>query len=113
MLFQVPTRQSASSRPLNRVLNMTSAEAWKTQFFDWPDTIPRRGILLTVLNESMPFKNFWLNGDMLLLERTTPDALGGRFIILSLDIVNSLKFIDPISEASIAEAGFVGQLAPV
>ena len=92
---------------------MTSADTWKKLFTDWPAAMPRRGVLLSVLNESMPYRDFWLNGDLLLLERTTPDALGGRFIILSFDAINSLKFIDPINEASIAEAGFVGALVAV
>ena len=92
---------------------MTSAEIWKEQFTEWPSSIPRRGILLTSLNEPMPFKNFWINGEMLLLERTTPDALGGRFILVGYDAVNSVKFIDPLSETNIADAGFASQLAGV
>ena len=92
---------------------MTSTETWKSHFTEWPSSLPRRGVLITTLNESMPFRNFWLNGDMLLLERSTPDALGGRFILLGFDVVNSLKFTDPLSEQNISEAGFAGELAAV
>jgi len=94
---------------------MASPQNWKSFFTQWPAAIAQRGLLTTTLNEAMPFKNFWLKDDMLLLERTNPDALGGRFILLSFDVINTLKFTVPLQESVIAEAGFVGaksNLAP-
>ena len=57
----------------------------------------------------MPFRNFWLKDDMLLLERTNPDAMGGRFLIMGFEVINSVKFISPLTEAAIAESGFVSK----
>ena len=44
---------------------------------------------------------------MLLLERTVPDAMGGRFLLLGFEVIYSVKFINPLTEATIAESGFV------
>ncbi len=90
---------------------MSSASTWKATFTEWPPGIPRRGVLVNSLNEAMPFKSFMLRGDTLLLERTNPDTLGSRFILLDFASISSLKFIDPIRESLLNEAGFVGKLA--
>ena len=85
---------------------MTPAENWKSFFIDWPESFPRSGVLLTTLNETIPFRNFWLKGDLLLFERTVPDALGGRFMLLGFEIVNSVKFTNPLTDDCINQAGF-------
>ncbi len=64
-------------------------------------------MLVTLLDESMPFKNFWLRDDLLLLERTNPDVAGGRFMLLSFEVINTVKFIDPLNESTISDAQFV------
>ena len=86
---------------------MIPSEKWKSFFTDWPVNFPRNGVLVTTLNEAMPFRNFWLKNDMLLLERTVPDATGGRFLILGFEVINLVKFIKPLSETTITESGFV------
>jgi hypothetical protein len=85
---------------------MTPAENWKSFFTEWPAEFPRNGIVISTLNEAMPFKNFWLKDDMLLLERTNPDALGGRFLILGFEVINSIKLISPLNQAAIDRSGF-------
>jgi hypothetical protein len=86
---------------------MTPADNWKSFFTEWPADFPGSGIVISTLNEAMPFRNFWLKDDMLLLERTNPDAMGGRFLILGFDVIHSIKFIAPLNEAVIDESGFV------
>jgi hypothetical protein len=90
---------------------MISDKTWRDVFYEWPAGIPRRGIIVSTLNEPMPFKGFLVKGDTLLLERTNPDSLGARFILLSFDAINCLKYIDPLKEATFASAGFTGKLA--
>lgn len=87
---------------------MSNAADWKSLFTKWPAAIPRRGIVTNSLNEPMPFKGYMIRGDMLLLERTNPDAMGGRFILLSFAGIDSVKLIDPIKEADMVAAGFEG-----
>lgn len=88
---------------------MSATQDWEKFFSNWPDSINRRGQLVTVLNDMMPFKNFWLRDGMLLLERTTPDAMGARFVLISFEIINLVKFSDPLREEEIAAAGFYAE----
>jgi len=90
---------------------MTSQNTWKATFTNWPAGIPRRGILVNSLNESTPFKAFMVKEDTLLLERTNPDSLGARFVLLGFDTINAVKFIDPLKESVFTGAGFVGKLS--
>jgi hypothetical protein len=88
---------------------MASHSVWSSFFSNWPTGIPHRGVLVNTLNEAMPFKNFLVKDEMLLLERTNVDPLGARFILLSFDAINSVKLIDPLKESVFAAAGFLGK----
>jgi hypothetical protein len=90
---------------------MTSSQVWKSVFNNWPTGIPRRGLVISSLNEPMPFKGFMVKDDIVLLERTNPDSLGARFILLSFEAINCVKLIDPLKESVFASAGFLGKFA--
>lgn len=83
-----------------------SAQTWKSLFSDWPAELPRRGVVLSTLNESMPFCDFWLRGDTILLQRKNPDTSGSRYILLSCEGIDSVRFVDPLGDQTIAAAGF-------
>jgi hypothetical protein len=89
----------------------SNSETWREVFTNWPAAIPKRGIVISTLNEPVPFKSFMTKGDTLLLERTNPDPLGTRFIVLAYEAVHMLKLTEPFKESVLKEAGFVGQLA--
>ena len=86
---------------------------WREVFMNWPTGLPRRGVVITTLNEATPFKSFFIRGEMLLLERTNPDPMGTRFVYLSYDVIHAIKFIEPLKESTLTTAGFVGKLATV
>ena len=88
-----------------------SREAWRELFSKWPAALPKRGIVVSTLNEITPFKSFLIRGEMLLLERTIPDPLGTRFILLGFEAIHVVKLIDPLKEEVFSGAGFVGHLA--
>jgi hypothetical protein len=88
-----------------------SPEIWRDFFAKWPASIPKRGVLVSTLNEATPFKSFFVKGEMLLLERTNPDPLGARFLLLGYDAIHMVKLIDPIKEEVFTAAGFAGHLA--
>jgi hypothetical protein len=92
---------------------MNSTETWKALFSNWPKGIAPKGVLVSTLNESIPFKGFMVKDDMLLLERTNPDPLGARFIFISYDAINCVKLIDPLKESTFTAAGFTGKLTGV
>jgi hypothetical protein len=98
-------------RNFNDLRTMTHHLPWREFFLNWPATIPRRGVVLSTLNEPTPFKSFLTKGDLLLLERTNPDAMGARFILISYDAIHMVKFTDPFKETVFTGAGFVGKLA--
>ncbi|MEM9754098.1 MAG: hypothetical protein AAF916_12035 [Planctomycetota bacterium] len=87
------------------------AAVWKAFFEQWPPSIPTRGIIITRLNEPTPFKGFLLRGAMVLLERTTPDSMGGRFMLLPFAEIANVKLTDPLREGDFKSAGFAGQFA--
>lgn len=88
-----------------------SAAMWRDFFTKWPASIPKRGVLVSMLNETIPFKSFLLKGETLLLERTNPDSLGARFVLLGFDAIHMLKLVDPLREEVFTTAGFTGHFA--
>ena len=86
-------------------------EAWRDVFTNWPAAIPRRGVVVSTLNEAIPFKSFLIKGDTLLLERANPDPIGTRFIVLTYDAIHMLKLTDPLKESVLAAAGYQGKFA--
>ncbi|TWT42838.1 hypothetical protein Pla111_24760 [Botrimarina hoheduenensis] len=81
-------------------------------FTAWPKEIPRRGVLVNSLDEQTPFKGFMTRGETVLLQRSNPDTLGARFLIIPFAEIAIVKFIDPLTEATFHKAGFVGEFAP-
>jgi hypothetical protein len=90
---------------------MSTSSTWRDVFTNWPASLPRRGLVVSTLNETIPFKSFLLKGDTLLLERTNPDAAGARFIVLAFDAIHMIKITEPLKESVLTAAGYIGQLA--
>lgn len=92
-------------------MSKTSGDTWREVFTNWPAALPRRGLVVSTLNETVPFKSFLLKGDTLLLERANPDAVGARFIVLTFDAIHMLKITDTLKESVLNSAGYEGQFA--
>jgi hypothetical protein len=88
-----------------------SNEIWKEVFTNWPAALAKRGVVVSTLNEQIPFKSFLVKGETVLLERTNPDAMGARYIVLGYDAIHMLKLTDPLKESVLNAAGYAGQLA--
>jgi hypothetical protein len=89
---------------------MADGSSWKTFFLNWSSDMPRRGVLVTTFNEQVPFSNFLTSETMLLLERSTPDSLGARMIVLTYDAVAAVKITDAIKAKALRDAGFSGPM---
>lgn len=85
---------------------METAEAWRSMFENWPASIPRRGIVITSFQESIPFVGYMLSGGILLLERDKPDSLGARKVMLAYDAISAVKVTDVIDLARFQALGF-------
>ncbi|HEX4415912.1 MAG TPA: hypothetical protein VH107_19935 [Lacipirellulaceae bacterium] len=91
----------------------TPGNVWQELFLKWPTGIPKRGLVMSILNEAIPFKSFMLKGEMLLLERTNPDPMGSRYVLLDYGAIHLVKLIDPVKEEIFTSAGFTGHFAKV
>lgn len=79
-------------------------------FNEWPSSIPRSGMLLTTFGETIPFVSYMVSGELLLLERKTPDAQGARRVIMSFDAIYAVKIPDAIEMPRFTAMGFQGAL---
>ncbi|MCA9247547.1 MAG: hypothetical protein KDA42_10540 [Planctomycetales bacterium] len=87
---------------------MESTEAWRDCFTNWPDEVPRRGILVTGYAEQVAFDAFYTNPEFLLITRNAPDALGARQLIIRYSDISALKITDVVPPKAWSKLGFAG-----
>lgn len=85
---------------------MHTAEAWRTIFENWPDSIPRSGLLVTAFSETIEFKDFLISGALLFVERNVPDSQGARKVMISYEAIQAVKFTSPMELARFQVMGF-------
>jgi hypothetical protein len=89
---------------------METGEAWRSLFETWPELIPRKGLVVTTFQESIPFTNFMISGGLLLIERDQPDSYGARKVILGYDAISALKITAPTDLSHFQVMGFQSTL---
>ncbi len=85
---------------------MQSAEDWRNLFESWPESIPRKGLVVTMQGETIPFVGYMVSGGILLLERDKPDSHGARKVMLVYDAIASVKITSPMELARFQVMGF-------
>jgi hypothetical protein len=85
---------------------MHSAEAWRSLFENWPESIPRTGLLVTSYGETVGFKDFLISGSILLVERETPDSLGARKVMVTYEGIAAVKITNPMELTRFQVMGF-------
>jgi len=92
----------------------TTATAPRTDFHrilsEWPVSIERKGILLTSFGESVPFVEFMLSGNLVLVDRGVPDTSDSRRVILAIDTIVGIKIAGAIEMARFTTMGFQGNI---
>ncbi len=83
-----------------------ATSVWQKTFLGWPAGLPRRGVLVTQFGEQIPFSHFLASPELLLLERTNPDSLGSRKIMLPYAEVAAVKFTDVLKAKAFQPLGF-------
>jgi hypothetical protein len=101
-----PVRAAQSARVATAV---SAAETWKSVFAEWPEGMPRRGLLVNSQDETTPFKGFMIKDELLLLDRANPDPAGTRFVLVRFEDIMTLKYIDQLKEAVLRTAGYEGK----
>ena len=87
-----------------------SGSSWKTLFEKWPAQMPRRGLLLTTLNEPIPFNGFMTSEEFVVISRPSPDSLGARTVVVPYENLALLKITDVVKSKVFQIAGFHGEL---
>lgn len=85
---------------------MESAIHWQSFFENWPESMPRRGIIITTYQESIPFVDFLLSRGILLVERDKPDSAGARKVMLVYESIAAVKLTDTLDLDRFLEMGF-------
>ncbi len=85
---------------------MTAGESWRGVFENWPESIPRRGVVITQFQENIAFSGFLISGGIVLLERDKPDTIGARKVMVAYDAIAAIKITDVIDLARFQVMGF-------
>ena len=85
---------------------MSSAETWRSLFENWPESIPRTGILVTTFGEAINFADFLISGGIVLLDRDKPDTLGARKVMVAYDAISAVKITSVMELARFQVMGF-------
>lgn len=87
------------------------SEVWRKTFATWPSNFRRKGVVVPVYGEAIPFSDFVMNESLLILERPTPDNTGARRVALPFGRIHNLKYTEPLKTEQYLKAGFVTEMA--
>ena len=85
---------------------MQTSEGWRNLFESWPQTLPKKGLLVTTFGESIPFCDFLISGAILLVDREIPDSSGGRKVMLAYEAISAIKIVQPMELGRFHVLGF-------
>jgi len=85
---------------------MNSGECWRAIFENWPESIPREGLLVTTFDEHIPFNSFLISGGVLLVQRDKPDSYGSRKVMVAYDAISAVKITSTLEMARYQAMGF-------
>ena len=83
------------------------SEIWRDAFATWPTNFRRKGVVVPVGSEAIPFCDFVMTESMVVLERATPDNAGARRVAIPFDRIHNLKYTEPLKTDQFLKAGFV------
>lgn len=89
---------------------MESTESWRSLFENWPESIPKEGLIVTTFQETISFVNFLVSGGILLVERDKPDTYGARKVFVAYNAISALKLPTPMELARFQVMGFQNPL---
>ena len=89
----------------------TLANIWREAFANWPSDFRRKGVVVPSFGEAIPFVDFVLNKDMVVLERATPDTVGARRVAIPFRHIEALKYTEPLNTEQFLGNGFVQGLS--
>ena len=85
---------------------METAESWRSLFENWPESIPRQGMVVTTSGDQVPFSNYLISGGLMLLERARPDAAGNRKVMISYEQIGAVNLASNAELSQFQSMGF-------
>ena len=85
---------------------MEVAQIWRSFFHEWPSGMKHTGVVLTSFGETVPFLDYVASDTLVVLERRTPDTVGGRRVVLPYERIDAIKIVDPITTDVLTASGF-------
>jgi hypothetical protein len=85
---------------------MDPSDAWRMLFENWPESVPRTGLLVTAFQEQIPFAGFLVSPGILLLDRDKPDSTGARKVMVSYGAIAAVKITSTLELARFQVMGF-------
>lgn len=82
-------------------------------FMQWPAAIPRQGTVVSAHGESVPFNDYMLTNELVLLIRPQPDAHGTRRLIMKLEDIVAIRIAEAIDPERFTAMGFQKHTAMV
>ena len=83
-----------------------AAATWRALFENWPESIPRQGLLVTTFQETIPFVNYLISEGALMVERDKPDSFGARKVIVAYEAISAVKITSPQELGIFTAMGF-------
>jgi hypothetical protein len=80
--------------------------AWKEFFRGWPVGLDRRGVLVCTFGEQIPFDSFMPGESLLIVDRSVPDTMGARKIVVPYENIAAIKLIDVVKNKVFQPLGF-------
>jgi len=86
---------------------------WHNTFANWPAQFKKKGVISPVGGgEAIPFIDYVMTDEMVVLERATPDNSGARRVAIPFSVIETLKYTEPLKTEQFLEAGYkVGGVA--
>ena len=85
---------------------MQNAEAWRGIFENWPEAIPREGLIITNFGETIAFNDFMVSAGIVLIDRERPDSAGARKVMIAYDAISAIKLTSILELARFQVMGF-------
>ena len=85
---------------------MENAAYWKEFFTAWPVGLDRRGVIVSNFGEQIPFDSFMPGDKLLIVDRSVPDTIGARKIVIPYSNIAAVKFTDVIKNKLFIPLGF-------
>lgn len=85
---------------------METAHYWRDFFHGWPAGVDRRGVIVVSFGEQIPFDSFMPGDKLVIVDRSVPDTIGARKIVIPYGNILAVKFTEVVKNKLFIPLGF-------